>query len=188
MDYLQRLNLFAPGNFPENQVFKLQSQTKVAGTLPRNAVCLLLASLLTLPMFFITVNSLNVHQLWEGKKTAKCPNNFDWDCSWVIFWSLSWYKELKHTKTLFTGHALGSLLIQMQNISFRSSGMCRKQNFEIVVGVHETRFFWGIFRSMCYMCVFFLPFTLGLLDWIMLTLVWFERSLHPAQVSWQSCS
>ena len=77
VDYLQLLNLFAPGNFPENQVFKLQSQTKVAGTHPRNAVCLLLASLLALPMFFIAVNSLNVHQLWEGKKTAKCPNNFD---------------------------------------------------------------------------------------------------------------
>ena len=116
---------------------------------------LLLARLLALPMLFIAVTSLNVHQLWEGKKTAKCPNNFDWDCSWVIFWSLSWYKELKHTKKLFTGHALGSLLIQMQNISFRSLGMCRKQNFEIVVGVRETRFFWGIFRSMCYMCVFF---------------------------------
>ena len=60
MDYLQLLNLFAPGNFPENQVFKLQSQTKVAGTLPHNAVCLLLASLLALPMFFIAVNSLTL--------------------------------------------------------------------------------------------------------------------------------
>ena len=29
---------------------------------------------------------------------------------------------------------------------------------------------------------------LGLLDWIVLILVWFERSLHRAQVSWQSCS
>ena len=27
----------------------------------------------------------------------------------------------------------------------------------------------------------------GLLDWIVLILVWFERSLPPAQVSWQSC-
>ena len=171
MDYLQLLNLFAPGNFPENQVFMLQSQTKVVGTLPRNVVFWLLACLLVLPMLFMAVTSLT--PTLGGQEDSK----------------VSWYKELKHTKKLFTGHALGSLLIQMQNISFRSSGMCRKQNFEIVVGVRETRFFWGIFRSMCYMCVFFfLPFTLGLLDWIMLTLVWFEWSLHPAQVSWQSCS
>ena len=166
MDYLQLLNLFAPGNFPENQVFKLQSQTKVAGTLPRNAVCLLLASLLALPMFFIAVNSLNVHQLWEGKKTAKCPNNFDWDCSWVIFRSLSCYKELKHTKTLLTCHALGNVLIQMQNISFRSSGMCRKQNFEIAVGVNsDTADLTFSFRFLsspplffCFSCLIFFSF------------------------------
>ena len=72
MDYLQLLNLFAPANFPENQVFMLQSQTKVVGTLPRNVVFLLLARLLALPMLFMAVTSLNVHQLWEGKKTAKC--------------------------------------------------------------------------------------------------------------------
>ena len=139
MDYLQLLNLFASGNFPKNQVFKLQSQTKVVGTLPPNNVFLLLALLLALPMLFITVNSPNlVHQLWEGMKTAKCPMfNFDWDCSWVIFGSLSCYKELKHTKKLLTGHALGNVLIQMQNISFRSSGMLRKQNFEIAVAVNS---------------------------------------------------
>ena len=139
MDYLQLLNLFAPGNFPENQVFKLQSQTKVVGTLPPNTVFLLLARLLALPMLFITVNSPNlVDQLWEGIKTAKCPMfNFDWDCSWVIFGSLSCYKELKQTKTLLTCHALGNVLIEMQNISFWSSGMCRKQNFEIAVGVNS---------------------------------------------------
>ena len=71
MDYLQLLNLFAPGNFPENQVFKLQSQTKVAGTHPRNAVCLLLASLLALPMFFIAVNSTNLaHQHWARRQLS----------------------------------------------------------------------------------------------------------------------
>ena len=30
-------------------------------------------------------------------------------------------------------------------------------------------------------------FSSGLLKWIVLILVWFERSLHPAQVSGQSC-
>ena len=24
-----------------------------------------------------------VHQHWRDKETQKCPNNFDWDCSWV---------------------------------------------------------------------------------------------------------
>ena len=39
---------------------------------------LLLARLLLLPMLLIAVNSPNVaHQHWEGKKTGKCPNNFD---------------------------------------------------------------------------------------------------------------
>ena len=37
-----------------------------------------LAHLLVLPILFITGNSPNLaHQHWEGKKTAKCPNNFD---------------------------------------------------------------------------------------------------------------
>ena len=59
----------------------LQSQPKIVGTLPLNAVFLLVARLLILPMLFTTVNSLNLtHQHWEGKKTAKCPNNFDLDC------------------------------------------------------------------------------------------------------------
>ena len=35
---------------------------------------------------------------------------------------------------LFTGRTLRGLLIQMQNISLQSSGMHRKQNFEIVFG------------------------------------------------------
>ena len=36
------------------------------------------------PMLFIAVNSPNLmHQHWEGQKTAKCPNKFDWDCSFT---------------------------------------------------------------------------------------------------------
>ena len=49
----------------------------------------------------------------------------------MVFWSLSCYKELKPTTDRFTGRILHGLLIQMQNISLRSSGMRRKQNFEI---------------------------------------------------------
>ena len=39
-------------------------------------------------------------------------------------------KELKLITKPFTGRTLRGPLIQMQNISLRSSGMCRKQNFE----------------------------------------------------------
>ena len=50
----------------------------------------------------------------------------------MVFWSLSCSKELKLTTKRFTGRSLGGLLIQMQNISLRSSGMRRKQNFDIL--------------------------------------------------------
>ena len=58
--------------------FNLQSQTKIVGTLPPNAVFSLLAHLLILSlMFFIAVNStILAHQHWEGKKTAKCLQQF----------------------------------------------------------------------------------------------------------------
>ena len=71
------------GNFLEPQ-----SQTRIVGTLPSSTVFSLLACLLVLPMLFIAVNSPNLaHQHWEGKKTAKCPNNFDWDCSFLLFYT-----------------------------------------------------------------------------------------------------
>ena len=57
---------------------ELQSQTKIFGTLPPNAVFLFLARLLVLSMLFTAVNSPNLAQ---GKRTVKCPNNLDWDCS-----------------------------------------------------------------------------------------------------------
>ena len=47
----------------------------------------------------------------------------------AIAWSLSGYKELKLTTKLFIGCRL---LIQTQNMSFRSSGMRRTHNFELV--------------------------------------------------------
>ena len=57
------------------------------------------------------------------KRCFKCK------ASRAIFWPLPTYKELKLTTKPFTGCTLGGLLIPMQNISFQSSGMCRKQNF-----------------------------------------------------------
>ena len=54
------------------------------------------------------------------------------EASEAVFWLLSCYnnKELKLITKPFTGRTLRSLLIQMQNISLRSSGMRRKQNFK----------------------------------------------------------
>ena len=82
-------------------------------------------------------------QLKKKKKTAKhvtffvacCPWRFCWKTRFetcrVVFWSLSFYKELKLTTKPFRGCTVCSLLIQMQNISLWSSGMHRKQNFEM---------------------------------------------------------
>ena len=42
------------------------------------------ARLLVLAMLFIAVYSPNLlHQHWKGKKTVKCPNNFEVGCSGV---------------------------------------------------------------------------------------------------------
>ena len=51
----------------------------------------------------------------------------------AVFWSLPHYKELKLTVKSFKSRTLRGLLIQMPNISLQSLGMCRKQNFEVVV-------------------------------------------------------
>ena len=68
----------------------------------------------------------------------------------MVFWSLSCYKELKLTTNRFTGRTLGGLLIQMQNISLRSSGMRRKQNFDIVFGFKsDTAVLTFTFRFSC---------------------------------------
>ena len=155
------------------------------------------------------------------------------EASRVVFWSVSCYKELKLTTNRFAGRTLHGLLIQMQNISLRSSGIRRKQNFEIVfgfksdtasplfslflphffslaghlvgfilvgivfrkafriLGLGERKGRWAMeqdFREDFQVNVtwFFASFS-GVLDWIVLILVWFERSLHSAQVSGQSC-
>ena len=94
-------------------LMKLQSQTKIVATLPPNAVFSLLTRLLVLPMLVITGNSPNVaHHHREGKKTAKCPNNFDWDCSYFcvdITRKLAFAFRRKRVKAAFTlgGHSGG---------------------------------------------------------------------------------
>ena len=76
------------------------------------------------------------------QKTWLCDGHFvpikharillDEDCSQVIFCSLSGCEELKRTSKLFTCCTLRGLLVQMQNICFRSSGMkCSHQDFAL---------------------------------------------------------
>ena len=124
----------------------------------------------------------------------------------------------------------GALRRQSSTISLRSSGMRRKQNFEISLYFLLTSFFAFLasFFSSCWAfsigfilvgkvvrkafrilllyegkgrCVveqdfhgnfqvnvtWFFAFFSGVLDWIVLILVWFKRSLHSAQVSGQTC-
>ena len=118
----------------------------------------------------------------------------------------------------------------MQNIRLQSSGMRRKQNFEIlffafsppfffcfscliffslsgdlvgfilvgrvlrkafrILGLGERKGRWAMeqdFHGDFQVNVTFFASFSGVLDWIMLILVWFERSLHSAQVSEESC-
>ena len=71
---------------------------------------------------------------WSLIRSWRFCRKLRFEASQVVFWSLSCYKELKLTTNRFTSRTLGGLLIQMQNISLRSSGMRRKQNFNIVFG------------------------------------------------------
>ena len=71
-------------------------------------------------LILIRTNSL-IHSWRFCRKTR-------FEASRVAFWSLSCYKELKLTTNRFTGRTLRGLLIQVQNISLRSSSMRRKQN------------------------------------------------------------
>ena len=85
----------------------------------------------------------------------------------MVFWSLSCYKELKLTTNPFTGRTLHGLLIQMQNVSLRSSGMCRKQNFDIVFG----------FKSDTAVLTFTFPFLSSPRFWLFL-LIFFSLAGH----------
>ena len=83
---------------------------------------------------------------FHQKRCFKCK------ASQAIFWPLPSYKELKLTTKPFTGCTLSGLLIPMQNISFQSSGMCRKQNFVqsllLLFALSPLLFF-------CFSCLFF---------------------------------
>ena len=79
-------------------------------------------------------SKVNKCELLSHSPLEILPKNM-FEASRAVFWSLSCYKELKLTIKPFAGHTLCGLLIQMQNISLRSSGMGRKQNFAKFFGV-----------------------------------------------------
>ena len=87
--------------------------------------------------------------------------------SWLIFYSLA-------------GHLVGFILVgrgfrkafRILGLGERKGRWAMEQDFYGDFQVNLTRFF-SFFSSV--------------LDWIVLILVWFERSLHSAQVSGQSC-
>ena len=82
------------------------------------------------------------------KRCFKCK------ASWAVFWPLPSYKELKRRTTKpFTGCTLGGLLIPIQNISFQSSGMHRKQNFYSLNLL--LLFAFSPLLFFCFSCLFF---------------------------------
>ena len=91
--------------------------------------------LFRLPSLSKVSHNCNVHLWYSILFNPFAPGDFAEErILKLVEWSLSCYKELKLTTNRFTGHTLRGLLILMQNISLRSSGMRRKQNFKIVFG------------------------------------------------------
>ena len=69
----------------------------------------------------------------------------------VVCWSLLCYRELKLT----TNPLLHGLLFQMQNISLRSSGMCRKPKFRVFGFKSVTALLTFTFRFLSFLDSFF---------------------------------
>ena len=126
----------------------------------------------------------------------------------MVFWSLSCYKELKLTMKPFTctGRTLCGLLIQIQTISLWTSGMHRRQIFEISFGLKsDTRVLTFTFRFLFFpLFLLFLPhffsFAGHLVDFILVGKVfrkafrifrincrsWWERSVGSGtRFSWK---
>ena len=79
-----------------------------------------------------------------------------------------------------SGHLVGFILVgTVFGKAFRISGLDERKGWWLV-----EQDFHGNFQVIV---TWFFAFFSGVLDWIVLILVWFERSLHSAQVSRQSC-
>ena len=87
---------------------------------------------------------------------------------------------LAHLFFSFAGHLVGFILVGKNwGKAFRILGLDERKGRWVV-----EQDFHGNFQVNV---TWFFAFFSGVLDWIVLILVWFERSLHYAQVSRQSC-
>ena len=72
-------------NFFEALLFFYSLRQKYLGHFSQTLFFPFLCSISSLSKLFIAVRSPNlVHQHWGDKETPKCPNHFDWDCSFLI--------------------------------------------------------------------------------------------------------
>ena len=109
----------------------------------------------------ISLRSLRMHR----KQNFSPPLFFCFSC--LIFFSLA-------------GHLVGFILVgRVFRKAFRILGLGERKGRWVM-----EQDFHGDFQVL--VTWFFASFS-GVLDWIVLILVWFERSLHSAQVSRQSC-
>ena len=141
---------------------------------------------------------------------ACCPWRFcrktRFEACQVVFWSLSCYKELKLTTKPFTGRTLRGLLIQMQNISLWSFFALLASFFFLLLGIlvgfilvgnvfrkafrifglDERKGRWVVeqdFHANFQVNVtWFFAFFYGVLDWIVLILVWFDRVVKSSRL------
>ena len=104
-------------------------------------------------------------QSWLLLSAFSPPFFFRFSC--LIFFSLA-------------GHLVGFILVgRVFRKAFRILGLGERKGRWVM-----EQDFHGDFQVL--VTWFFASFS-GVLDWIVLILVWFERSLHPAQVSEKSC-
>ena len=116
---------------------------------------------LLIQMQSISLRSLRMHR----KQNFSPPLFFCFSC--LIFFSLA-------------GHLVGFILVgRVFRKAFRILGLGERKGRWVM-----EQDFHGDFQVL--VTWFFASFS-SVLDWIVLILVWFERSLHSAQVSRQSC-
>ena len=117
---------------------RLQSRTKIVGTVNAEAFFSFPVLSFSLPMLFIAIQSANrVHQHWREENTQQRPNNFDWDCVLEEFW------ECDYSKGLLAGNHEGC--IHMSSTVSRS----RKKTFHGgIKSVHEIKCLYCIIRHI----------------------------------------
>ena len=106
-------------------------------------------------MLVIALNSLNLaHQHWKGKKTAKRPNNFDWDCciTDVQVWMVTNWLKINNTKMefLFVGSRQQLSKVQLESVTVEDSEISVRN-----LGACLTGFMWA--KSAVRPCAIYIP-------------------------------